>query len=341
MSFHRALFIFSPLIIFPYIITALIVSSYYIYLKYRLRREIKHLPFSQTVGVELRTVMSRLCLKSTIYNFILFLSLLEIISNILLETSLIAKYSYNLTDTNPVHISNSCTLRDPVLTGISEVSTFLVYFTFSFTINVWTLFPVIMSILYMVLGRLFINYPYWKHIRKYIIYIFIQLLVKTTLFSFVQTLYFSQLLYTPFGVLDTCIYISASRKFYNLLKGNRNAASLHSSRYRYLQTQRMVKHFFYAQIFTLTTFFTLLFPAIIESVLVPISILAYNPCFLNYVSFGIIPDISIVKHIQDVFIYLVFVLQAIQMVCLFIVELFFIALYFSLFLKLSLLFIIY
>ena len=154
--------------------------------------------------------MSRLCLKSTIYNFILFLSLLEIISNILLDYKLSPVYTY-------LHRVNS-------------------------------------------------------------------------------TIY--------------------SRIKFTLLQIPANST--------------MVKHFFYAQIFTLTTFFTLLFPAIIESVLVPISILAYNPCFLNYVSFGIIPDISIVKHIQDVFIYLVFVLQAIQMVCLFIVELFFIGLYFLL-----------
>ena len=327
MSLHQFLFRFSPLVIFPYIITASIVSSYYIFLKFRLRREIKHLPYLQAVGVNFSNVLNQLRIKSTIYNFILFLSLLEIISNILLQTSIYVKFNYNTSDLKPVHVSNSCTLNDSDLIGLSEISTFLVYFTFRFSTNVWTMFPMILSVFFVVLRQLFINYPYRKLVRKYIIYIVIQFLVKTILSSFIRTYFFSQLLYTPFLVIDICIYISASHKFYNILKGNRNASSLHSPRDQYFQTQRMVKQFFYAQIFTLIIFFLMLIPAIANFISVPISIFAYNPCFLNYVSFGIIPDITIAKHIQDVLINLSPVFLAIEMICLFVVELLFLGLY--------------
>ena len=327
MSFLQVLFRFSSLTIFPYIILALIVTSYYIYLKYRLRAAIKHLPFSQTVGVDFSNVLNKLRIKSTIYNFILFLSSLEIISNVLLQTALIEKFNYNFTDIKPVYISNSCTLEDLDFIGVSEASTFFVYFTFRLSINLLTMLPIIMSVFFVVLKHLFTNYPYSRYIRKYIIYIVLQFLVKTVLPNFIRTYLFSRLIYAPFGVIDICIYASVSHKFYNILKGNRNAACLHSPRDQYLQTQRMVKQFFYARISTFVIFFFLFTLGITEFVLAPVSILRNSACYLNYASFGIIPVITIAPHIQGIFINLTTVLFTIQMVCLFIVELLFIGLY--------------
>ncbi|KAI6646111.1 hypothetical protein LOD99_9462 [Oopsacas minuta] len=279
------------------------------------------------VGVDLNEVLTNFRIKSIIYNFILTLSVLELIANVSVQTAQIARYDFNDTVSNPANISHSCVIRDPSLIALLDKSTLLVERIRSFGIIIWTMFPIIMSLFFVILRRLFINYPYKQHIRKYIIYIVLQFLVKIILSSFMQTHYFEHLLYFPFGLIDICIYISTSQKFYNLLKGNMNSANLHSTQFQYLQSKGIVKRFFYAQIFTLLIFSLVLSTGLVTFIAVPAAILSYNPCFLGYLSFGMIPNIIISKQLLEVTTSLGKYLLIIELICCFIVEVLVIVIY--------------
>ena len=180
-----------------------------------------------------------------------------------------------------------------------DKSTFLVYRISSIAMNIWSIIPIIMSLFFVILRRLYINFPYHRHIRKYIIYIVLQFVIKSLTACIVQTRYLSLTLYFPFGVIDTCIYISTSHKFYNLLKGIRNASRLHSQESIYYENVRIVNHFFFAQIITLLLISVVLVAGLTSLISVPLCIIAYNPCFLSYVTLGMIPTLPIPKRIQD------------------------------------------
>ena len=289
---------FSPLIIFPYVLAALFIISYYILLKYRVRRNIKEISIATRKESETELILKNLHVKSMVYTFILILSISELVANILLQVSQINKYDFKIVVPRSEIISNSCVIRDADMIAMIEKQTFLVNRTLSIGITIWTMFPVTIALFFVVLRRMFLNAPYQQCIRKYCVYILIQFIVKTLLSCFMQTRYFAELFFFPMGVIDICIYISKSRQFFLLLKGSRDSARFHSSQSVYLEKKRNVKHFLFAQICTLSIFSLLLSAGFLSFIAVPLDISAYNPCFLSYISFGFIPDISIPKQIQ-------------------------------------------
>ena len=289
---------FLPLIIFPYVLAALFIISYYIFLKYRIRRNIKEISIATRKDFGTESILKNLHVKSMVYNFILILSISELVANILLQVSQINKYDFNIVLPRSEIISNSCVIRDTDMIDLIDKQTFFVNRTMSIAITICTMLPITMALFFVVLRRMFLNAPYQQCIRKYCVYILIQFLVKTLLSCFMQTRYFAQLLFFPMAVIDICIYISKSRQFYLLLKGSRDSARFHSSQSVYLEKKRNVKHFLFAQICTLFIFSILLSVGFLSFIAVPLDISGYNPCFLSYISFGFIPDISIPKQIQ-------------------------------------------
>ena len=155
-----------------------------------------------------------------------------------------------------------------------------------------------MSLFYVILRRLYINYPYHQHIRKYILYIVMQFILKVTTTCFLQTRYFEQLILFPLTVIDVGIYISTSHKFYLLLKGRRNEARIHSSERGYLIKKQIVNQFFFAQVITLFGFSLLIIGTFLAFISVPLELFANNPCFLSYISLGYFPDIKIPKELR-------------------------------------------
>ena len=150
-------------------------------------------------------------------------------------------------------------------------------------------------------------------------------MVKCALVSFTQTYYIGVLLYLPIGMIDFAIYIFVSQKFYALLKGMRNAASLHSTEYEYFQKKGIVKRFFYARLLTISMMSLLLIIALI--CFIQISFQVVTGCFLSYITLDYIPSITVSeKFIEQMVHYCLLT----KIVFLFIVELVFTVLYLAL-----------
>ena len=310
---------FTPLVLFPYAIAALFVICYFIYLKCMIRIKIKSMHYSQSGQLQ------SLKIKSTIYNFILTLCISEFVANIGLNASEIQIYYFS--SAHSIQISNTCEIRDVYLLFLSDESTFYTSRIRSIGLNIWAMIPIITSLFFVILRRLYINYPYRQHIQKYIVYILFEYLVKTITSFFIHTGYFTLLLYFPFLVIDISIYTSTSHKFYCLLKGNRNASRLHASAYTYAENKRIVNHFFYAQIYMLFIFSISLCLAFSTFLSVPLSIIAFNPCFLSYASLGLFPIITVTQHIQAVSVSLLTYLTRVELTCSVIAEMFIIVFY--------------
>ena len=290
-----------PLIIIPYTVASLIVISYYTYLKYKNWRDIKNVPAYPRYQVDLDKVRKSLRIKSTVYNFILILSIAELITNILTQTALIEIFDFNLEHRYKVFISNSCVIRDIDLTNLENKSTFLIVKALDIGVVMMTMFPILMSLFYVILRRLFINYPYHQHIRKYILYILVQFILKVSLTCFLQTRYFEKLILFPLIVIDVGIYMSTSHKFYLLLKGRRNEARIHSNKTDYLSKRSIVRQFFFAQVVTLFILSLMVTGVFLAFISVPLNLFANNPCYLSYISLGYLPDITIPKYISMLF----------------------------------------
>lgn len=312
---------FAPLVLFPYAIVALFVICYFIYLRFLIRIKIKNINYSQSGQLQ------SLLIKSTIYNFILTLCISEFVANIGLNASEIQIYYFS--SAHSIQISNTCEIRDVYLLFLSDESTFYTSRIRSISLNIWAMIPIITSLFFVILRRLYINYPYHQHIQKYIVYILFEYLVKTLTSFFIHTGYFTLLLYFPFLVIDISIYTSNSYKFYCLLKGNRNASMLHASANTYSENKRIVNRFFYAQIFMLGIFSLLLCLTFSSFLSVPLSIIVFNPCFLSYASFGLFPTITVSQHIQTVSNSFLAYLTTIELTCSIIAEVFIIVFYFA------------
>ena len=293
-----------PFIIFPYTVASLIVVSYYTYLKYKNWRDIRNVPAYTGYQVDLGKVMKNLRIKSTVYNFILILSIAELITNLLTQTAKIAEFDFKsltLQQLYKVTISNFCVIRDGDPSDINIKSTFTIIKALDIGVVMMTMFPIIMSLFYVILRRLLINYPYYQNIRKYIMYILVQFILKVSLECFLQTRYFEQLILFPLIVIDVGIYMSTSHTFYLLLKGRRNEARIHSTETDYLNKKRIVKQFFFAQVVTLFLFTLLTTGSFLDFISVPFLMFGNNPCYLSYISLGYLPDITIPKDISKLF----------------------------------------
>ena len=154
-----------------------------------------------------------------------------------------------------------------------------------------------------------------------------------SLSCFVQTWYISQLLYFPMGMVDICVYISTSYKFYLHLKGRRDEAKSHSTSIDHFQKVHIVNRFFFIQVGTLGIFLMLLLTGLLSFILVPINIVNYNPYFLSYITLGLIPNFVITKQIEEVTPLIQLYCYYFELISCFIAELLLIACYLSLSIK--------
>ena len=127
-----------------------------------------------------------------------------------------------------------------------------------------------------------------------------QFVVKICLSSFIQTRYIAQLLYFPLGVFDVTVYISTSHKFYLLLKGLMNEVSINTNTNEFYKRIHTVNRFFTAQVLTMILFCIILTATFFIYISVPLDIISYNPCFLTYISLGLIRDIEIPEYTQKI-----------------------------------------
>ena len=300
LSFYYSITKISAILTLFYILTVLFVLSYFIYLKYCTWRDIKEACITKRFCINKENIINSLRIKSMVYNFIIFLSTSEVITTILLGVAEIGRYDLNIVSGNPINISNSCVIRDPNLIGLVDKSTFFVNRILSLGYIICSLFPIIMALFHVILRIIYINYPYKKYIRKYIIYIIMQFVVKICLSSFMQTRYIAQLLYFPLGVFDVTVYTSTSHKFYLLLKGLMNEARINSNINEFYKRRHTVNRFFKAQVLTMILLSIMLTVTFLIYISVALDIISYNPCFLTYISLGLIKDIEIPEYTQKI-----------------------------------------
>ena len=316
----------TPVVIIPYILVTMFVISYFAYLKYLIMKEIQKLPTS-IYGIDVNNLKKNLQIKSMVYNFILIISIIEFVSNIVIETDLLIIPTIQPED-SWINLSNYCRMEDSQLKDLEVRSTFFLSRTRNIAEVMCSELFILMGLFYIILRRMYLNVPYHRHIRKYIIYIVIQFVVKCVFVSFVQTFYFGVLLYLPFGMIDFVIYISASQKFYKLLKGMRNAASLHSSKSEFFQKKQTVKQFFYARLVTIVFFLFFLAFALTSFIQVTLQIL--TRCFLSYITSDYIPSITLSDQVQEIIEHIIYYSVQTEVFFLFIVELIIIVIYLTL-----------
>ena len=289
VSFHHIVQGILPFSVFPYTVASLFVISYYTYLKYKNWREIRNVPPYK--------FKKSLQLKSIVYSFILILSVAELAANLSMQTSLILQFDLKQY-IHRVTVSKSCVIKDRDLASLNNKSTFLIERALDVGVAILTMFPITMSLFYVILRCIYINYPYHQHVRKYILYIVMQFILKVTTTCFLQTRYFEQLILFPLTVIDVGIYISTSHKFYLLLKGRRNGARIHSSERDYLMEEQTAQQFFFARAITLFAFSLLIIGTFLSFISVPLDLFGHNPCFLSYISLGYFPDIKISRDLR-------------------------------------------
>ena len=312
----------TPFVIIPYILVALFVISYFAYLKYLIWKEIQKLP-TAIYGVDVNNFRKNLQIKSMVYTFILIISIIEFVSNIVTETDLLILPTIEPED-SWINLSNSCRIEDAQLKILGIRSTFFYSRARNIAEVMCSELLILMALFYIILRRMYLSVPYHRHIRKYIIYI----VVKCVFVSFMQTIFFGELLYLPFLLIDFVIYICASQKFYNLLKGMRNAASLHSSKSEFLQKKQTVRRFFYARLATIVMI--LLFLIIALAVFIEAAFQILTSCFLSYITSDYIPSITLSDQANELIEDVCHSCFLTQMFFLFIVELITIAIYLAL-----------
>ena len=313
----------SPIVIVPYTLVALFVISYFAYLKYLIRKEIQRLP-TAIYGIDVNNLRKNLQIKSMVYNFILIIFIIEFSTNIVVETEMLIIPTIKPED-SWINLSNSCRIEDFDLKVLGISSTFFYSRTRNIAEVTFSELFILMALFYIILRRMYLNVPYHRHIRKYIIYIVIQFVVKCVLVSFMQTFYFGELLYLPFGMIDFVIYICASQKFYNLLKGMSNAASLHSSKSEFFQKKQTVRRFFYTRLGTIVVI--LLFLIIALTVFIQGIFQIATRCFLSYITSGYISSITLSDQVQELIEHISSKCFLTQTLVLFIVELIIIVVY--------------
>ena len=327
LSFYNFVTKIPSLLIFPYIVIALIVISYFMHQKYQIRRTIKDLSKSTENMNKVKTLRFR----SKVLNLIIILSILEIVVNISFEGSLIIRYDLSKYAPNPVNISNSCTIMDPNLLDLIDYSYLGSSLIFNLSIITATLFLPIISLFFIILRKIYLNHPYLKNMKRHIAYIVLKFLLLTILYCLMQTWYLVQLLFLPITLIEVYIYISSSRRLYSLLKGFRDQAFLHSTIYVYREKVRIVNQFFYAQVISLFGLSVGLIAFVNCFISVPLLICVYNPCFFSYISFGLIPTVSISQHVHEICCSLLRICYMIILVCLSVIDIIAIFIHLSIF----------
>ena len=94
-----------------------------------------------------------------------------------------------------INFSSSCHVEDINLEILERNSTLFYSRSRNIAETVFSELPILMGLFYFILRRIYLNVSYHKHIRKYIVYIVFQFVVKCVLVSFTQTFYFGVLLY--------------------------------------------------------------------------------------------------------------------------------------------------
>ena len=288
--------LFSPLILFPYLVLTFFVLGYFVYQKYQVRIRIRNVPPFTIFDLDLDKVKKNLKIESMVYNFILVLIIVEVIANIFWGIAQIfdsdSKNSAFFIVNESIRIKNETKfIQNFEMNRISFLVDSLPPILLSLILPILCLFLI-------VLRRVFINLPYKIWVKRYTVYILVRLVAMSVMSCLCyETFCILQILYLLFTMFDIRVYIFSSRAFYVLLKGRRDEALHHSSRSDYLEKKIVVNRFFYSQILTFICIF-LGFLFYLSLFFLGITYFLSDPEFFQHISLGFLPrfDFSC-KHI--------------------------------------------
>ena len=310
----------SPFVIIPYVMVALFVISYLAYLKYLIRKEIKRIP-TAIYGVDVNNLKKNLQKKSMVYNFILIISIIEFVTNIVIETDLLITPTIEPED-SWINLSNFCRVEDIDL-GIS--STFFYCRTRVIALVVFSEIGILMALFYIILRRMYLKISYHKHIRKYIIYIVLQFVVKSVLVNFIQT-YYSVYYCTCLSVWSTLL------STFLLLESSTPCLKVWEMQPAYIQRNlstfrrnKLSGDFSYAQVATIILLLLFVIVALLSSI--QVSLRLVTNCFLSYITSDYIPTMTLSDQVKELIEHITYDCRLAQMGVLFMWELMIIVIY--------------
>ena len=237
-------------IVLPYMLMMLFIIGYLVFRKYKVCVEIRSVPLSTVLNIDLSKVRLNLKIESVIYNFLLVLAVLEFTTNVAWAVS--RSYIYFSLKFN-ISTFNELIVDKPEISSHFKES-FILYPDF---ILQSILLP-IMCLFLIVLRRMYLNLPYRKWIIGYTVGILARAVFFLLLIRYHDLYYLVEMLLFPIGLIDFLVYTNCCRKFYLLLKGRREEARWHLTQNEYQKRNRVVKQFLYTQTYTYIIYFLLL-----------------------------------------------------------------------------------
>ena len=153
------------------------VLIYFLYHKYQVRIQIRNVPYSTIFNIDLDKVKKNLEIQSMVYNFLIVIMMIEIITNVFVGIAAIGP-SKNVSFTD----------RNRTIFITVERNRYFQYISNLSGITMGLVFPILCLFL-IVLRRAFINLPYKQWVRKYSVYILIRVIVTLILFWFNATIH--------------------------------------------------------------------------------------------------------------------------------------------------------
>ena len=152
----------SPLVLIPYLVVMLFVLTYFVHQKYQVRIRIRNVPYSTIFNIDLDKVKKNLEIQSMVYNFVLVIIMIEMLTNSLwgitqiIGADLKISHFYVVKEVRNQTILNQTMEINRLVLMVSNFSTI----TLSLILPLHCLFLI-------VLRRAFINLPYKEWVRKY------------------------------------------------------------------------------------------------------------------------------------------------------------------------------
>ena len=285
MSLFSLLGDIGPFFMLPYTVLLVFIIAYLVYRKYTVCQAIRNVPAYTILDIDLSKVKLNLKIESMVYNFLLILSGLELLSDLLGGITTIVLDWYNAFIYNATEQSIQTSLDKAVRVTTDATN--------SLCMIVLTLLPSTGSLFLIVLRRAYLNLPYTPWIRGYTANILARFIILSLLSFIPQIKDLSQMLYFPICLIDLIVYIPSCRSFYLLLLGRSVEARWHSSLSEYRTKRIIAKQFFYAQILTLVFFSLVLIDFLTVFILSPMVILLNQPLLFNTLSLGLFPTITL------------------------------------------------
>ena len=281
------------LVMLPYTALLVFVVVYLAYRKYTVCMALRNVPAFTIFDIDLSKVKQNLKIEAMLYNFLLILSGLELLGDLLAGITTIS---------SDLHAFINNSINQSVQSPLDQVGIQITVVTNSLCMVVLTLLPPVVCLFLIVLRRAYLNLPYNRWIRGYTVIILARFVILSALSFVHQISDIAQMLYFPICLIDLIVYIPSCRSFYRLLEGRSFEARWHSTHSEYIAKRRIAIQFFYAQILTVVYFLLVLIDLLTVSILSPLVIVLYRPKYFNEISLGMFPTIILCSSSRSVIV---------------------------------------